>query len=100
MRGRSFFMALVDQHLGRVAAAELPLPIPAPEPDAEPLVLAEPPLLPPLPLASVELLPLIEEPEAEPDAADFSFGWPVAWSRQWVAAEIEPEPVPDGLLPD
>jgi hypothetical protein len=36
-------------------------------------VLAEPPLLlPPLPLASVELLPLVDEPE--PEAADFSFG--------------------------
>ena len=75
MRGRSFFMALVDQHFGRVAAAELLLPMPVPEPDAEPLVLAEPPLLlPPLPLASVELLPLVEEPEPEPAAADFSFG--------------------------
>ena len=40
-----------------------------------PLVLGEPPLLlPPLPLASVELLPLVEEPEPEPAAADFSFG--------------------------
>ena len=68
-------MGLEDQHFGRVAAAELLLPIPAPEPDAEPLVLAEPPLLlPPLPLASVELLPLVEEPEPEPAAADFSFG--------------------------
>jgi hypothetical protein len=42
--------------------------------------------------------PLIEEPEADPDAdpdaAVFSFGWPVAWSRQCVAAEILLEPAP------
>ena len=85
-----------------MAAAELPLPIPEPLP--EPLVLAEPPLLLPLGLVSDampdELLPLWLDEPAEPDEAVFSFGWPVAWSRQWVAAEIEPELVPDGLLPD
>ena len=82
-----------------MAAAELVLP-PIPEPLPDPLVLAEPPLelLPPMP---DELLPLgPDELEPEPDAAVFSFGWPVALSRQWVAAEIEPELVPDGLLPD
>jgi hypothetical protein len=47
------------------------------------------------------LLPLMpDELEPEPEEAVFSFGWPVAWSRQWVAAEIEPELVPDELLPD
>jgi hypothetical protein len=99
-----------DQQGGRFAAAELLLPMPP----LDPLVLAEPPLLLPLVLPPeaipeelplpVELLPLIpdepEEPAPEPEEAVFSFGWPVAWSRQWVAAEIEPDPVPDGLLPD
>lgn len=65
----------------------------------------------PEPALPMELLPLKldeplvdggevdDDPEAEPDAAVFSCGSPVAWSRQCVAAEIAPEPVPgeDGL---
>jgi hypothetical protein len=76
-------------------AAELLLPIP--EPLAEPLVLGELPVEPLLP--DELLLPMPDELEPEPEDAVFSFGWPVAWSRQWVAAEIEPEPEPDELLP-
>jgi hypothetical protein len=94
LRGRIFSSHQREQGC-RFAAAELPLPIP--EPPAEPLVLAEPPLAP-LPLVPDELLPPMPEPE--PEEAVFSFGWPVAWSRQWVAAEIEPEPEPDEPLPD
>jgi hypothetical protein len=57
-----------------LAAAELPLP----DPLADPLVLGEPPAELPLPMPD-ELLPLWpDEPEPEPAAADFSFGWPVA----------------------
>jgi hypothetical protein len=97
LRGRFFSSHQRDEQGGRFAAAELLLPIP--EPPAEPLVLAEPPLEP-LPLVPDELVPLMPELEPEPEEAVFSFGWPVAWSRQWVAAEIEPEPEPDGLLPD
>ena len=87
-----------------MAAAELLLPIP--EPLAEPLVLAEPPLLlvsddmplEPLPLVLLPLMP--DELEPEPEDAVFSFGWPVALSRQWVAGDTELEPEADGLLLD
>jgi hypothetical protein len=77
-------------------AVELVLPIP--EPLAEPLVVGELPVEPLLP--DELLLPMPDELEPEPEDAVFSFGWPVAWSRQWVEAEIEPEPEPDELLPD
>jgi hypothetical protein len=89
------------QHFGRLAAAD---------DDALPDALGLLPivLLPAEPLADGELpdamLPLGacvalgDEPVvvALPVAAVFSFGWPVAASRQWVAAEIEP----DGLDAD
>jgi hypothetical protein len=74
-----------------LADAELP---PLPLPIAEPLVLGLLPPEPPLPdppgaEPDVEAEP---DPEPDPDDADFSFGCPVALSRQWVAAETEPEP--------
>lgn len=60
-----------------LAPAEVPAPALALLVDAEPL--AE---------------PLVAAPEvdldASPEAATFSLGWPVAWSRQWVAAEMLP----------
>ena len=73
MRGRSFFHRNATISISaELAAAELPLPMP--EPLAEPLVLAEPPLL--LPLLSEatpdEPLPLVMS--RSPHAADFSFG--------------------------
>ena len=75
---------ITDQHFGRFAAAELEEP--ADEPPALPLVPDELvpvvplPLIPDeLPLEPAEPLPdPLEEPEADPDAAVFSFGWPVA----------------------
>ena len=50
--------------------AEELLPMPPPDP----LVLAEPPLVPELVLPLAPDEPLIPEPEAEPDDAVFSFG--------------------------
>jgi hypothetical protein len=43
-------------------------------------------------LADASPLALMPEPEPEPEAAVFSFGCPVALSRQWVAGETEEEP--------
>lgn len=86
---------------------ELPLPreLLLPELPLMPELLPELPLprellLPELPLP-MALLPLAEplvdgeEVEVEPDAAVFSFGCPVALSRQCVAGETAAEPALD-----